>query len=720
MARTLDDILQQIDALLAQEKGEKVFELRQEIASGSLSSKLQIILGADEWATVDELAACYFLDIEGHTLLRKAGRGSFGVVYKAVENDTAKLRAVKVEDRISGDQAYYLFGREGLRENEALPDAFRHEGIVKYYRSGRTLEERRYHIFEWIEGKTLDAVGIIAPEYFAEYMLQLYSAVKHIHSHGYLHNDIRGANIMVDAPSTLPRLTLIDYSIATLYRKGKAVKGANISSREISAPESFAKQELSLQTDIWSIGVLMYKLLAGEHPFPHEDKEFLRAIVTNPDSYNSLERRIKQKIPKKYRKIVQRCLRYEPFERYSAIDGLLDDFHALERKSTAVKQGIFSAGIAALAFGTAALYINYRAEHPISERKEQISEEERREPAWRWPRISEGEDKYEECMSFTNQRKKENCMDFRDAEELIDKKENERAGLILEGLIAKDSRQPAYYGALLQVYFELGRVPEAAELLAEITKRFPEAHIREAGILEPEIRAAAKNNPGFLDFTEKQCDMPFLEEKYPECQALVAAEEIADETVRIQAYEKIVKKHPQSYHTRRKLGQLLLRQGEKKEHPGGVIVYENINAMNAGLAQYAAVATQTRNRVAAFQDIADIFRTFYHDDALVYIYSYRAYQEKEGEPDNQTIADFLAVARSDLRAETASWTEDGKIRTVDLQNFRCSSEPCYEATMESEYALVASACTDMKEFHARNCPNWQGFDGYTLPTLPAK
>ncbi len=675
MSASLEDTLKQI-------------EVRSEFATLKAAllqnnPRLHAILKEEEYTSLEELAECYDLDIQSYTIVRKAGDGGFGLVYKALHADGQ--RAIKilawpkrgVNPKV--DYAHTIFGEEGIEQNERIADAFRHEHIVRYYERGTLTDGTSYLVFEWINGENLEKKGKLTPKEFATYMPQLLKAIAHIHTQGYLHNDIRRPNIMIDKPNGRERVTLLDYSIASPHRNGVSARQASLASREVFAPEALHGAVFSAQTDIWVLGNLMYQTLTGEHPFPYDDKEQLLKIIENPSSYVALKQRISRNIPKQYRAIIERCLAYYSQERYASVDEIIAEFSPPQ--GTYWKLPTTIAFVGAIFAG---VWMSQLEEIPEKETARVVKEAPK--TGWQYPhRIQDGEDKYASCVSLDEPAKRSSCMNFRDAEELLDKREYERAAFVLEDILAIDQSDYRYYAALLHAYYEMGRITEASDVLQELQIRFPkEKHIGEVAVYAPEIRAQlVQSGPGFREFTAKQCDISFIAEKYPECRALVAAVGLEGNDA-ITTYGKIVAEYPESALAHHALGALLMKKGEKKTLPGGKIVYDHIDIMNEGLAHYKYAAELTGNPDGIFREIGEIFRDHYHDHTFTFLFLYNGKLHKNTD-----------AVEGDIAVELISMTETG-----------CSLESegyiCEHPTPQQQYKLLAQHCME-NIWRIKNC-----------------
>ncbi len=588
-----------LDDLLGQLKTRQEFAHLKNAAENN-DPLLCAILAAGEYESLEELAECYDfnLDIPNYTIIKKAGGGGFGLVYKALHADGE--RAIKIlawpkkgkSPKI--DYAYTVFGEGEVVQNELIANAFRHEHIVRYYERGTLSDGTSYLVFEWINGETLEKKGKLTEREFAVYIPQILQAIAHLHTHGYLHNDIRRPNIMIDTFNGRKRITLLDYSIACQHSNGISANQASLASREIIAIEAGRGHTFSIHTDIWALGNLMYQLLAGEHPFPHQDKNKLLPIIKNPSSYPALQRRIFRKIPRKYRNIIRRCLAYYKYEQYFSVDEIIADF----TQPSGIRWKLPSAFAVAGAVVAGVWF--YQPEETITV-KPPIAEKKQENRTgidinFQLLRIHKGVDKYAVCIPLEDTVKRDICMNFRDAEELIDNKWFARAALVLEDILTKDKSNYQYYAALLHAYVEMGRRREAYEVLQELEKRFPEEeyHLKIA-TYTPKVRSSLENSgPGFSAFTSEQCDIPLITKRYPECKALAAAAS-AEKDEAIAIYQEIVVQYPESAHAHYNLGQLLVEMGKQKKLPGDMISYENKELISEGLAHSQKAAELVEN-----------------------------------------------------------------------------------------------------------------------------
>lgn len=144
--------------------------------------------------------------------------------------------------------------------------------------------------------------------------LQLASALSYLHHQGWLHLDLKPANIVNDGG----RARLIDLSIAR--RPGRGRRGSG--TREYMSPEQARGGRLTCATDVWGLGAVLFDALAAEPPYGYREADESEAQTTDDTAYPMLEapppsvRRLRR-VPRAIGDLVDRCLRLDAVERPS-------------------------------------------------------------------------------------------------------------------------------------------------------------------------------------------------------------------------------------------------------------------------------------------------------------------------------------------------------------------------------------------------------------------
>ncbi|MBI5002751.1 serine/threonine protein kinase [Candidatus Woesearchaeota archaeon] len=631
------------------------------------------------------------IQIPDYKIVQEAGRGNFGIVYKAREISSGRDRAIKILDRVEGgrgDAAYALFRSEGLEENESLADAFQHENLVRFYRQGVVLEGdftgQKFIVLEWVQGTTLEHASDFSPREIDGVIKQICHGVQHMHERGYLHNDIRAPNIMVTHSQTKKSSLLAklgDYTLVTpCDEQGIASAAANISSRTISAPESIQRGELSARTDIWGLGILMYQLWTGEHPFPHSSKDVLEEMVRTPASYTGLEIRIQRnpQIPQKYKAIIQRCLSYNPDQRYQSVTALL---HELEPPKTrlsvgSVVGGIFLAALGCLGISTGGL-LYFQKPDPIVETKTEVQyiptvfSDNRK--VKRDPRIQQGVDPEDVCnhpekYHMDRDRYKDPlayrfCLEFGEAKKLLDQAEFVAAAKKLEALQKDNPLRYEPPSALLEAYYELGLVSEAAEIRKLVVTKFGEYNPMELALYSQKIDLYILDGPTTVDFLSRDiCTVGVVQKNYPECPELVLVRSLSSSDEKEKRYAALVRTYSRSFLVHREYARFLFETNDSDKIP-------------LALQQYEAAAKLAKNRYAFFAEITHQFEKR-RDFAHAFVYQYRAEEAfQEGYSSSlwsSRESDALLVKMGGVGKNTSSFTS--KEEAYHVLSEKCTAD----------------------------------------------
>ncbi len=206
-----------------------------------------------------------------YRLLREIGSGGMGTVYLAQRDDEQYEREVAIKILRPGTQAAEAVHRF-LAERQILA-RLQHPGIARLYDGGTTEDGRPFLVMELVDGLPLDEHcdrHQLPVDARLGLFLRVCAAVQHAHQNLLVHRDLKPANILVNAEGE-PRL--LDFGIA----KQLAPEGAEISSLtrtgsrvmtpSYASPEQVRGEPVTTATDVYSLGVLLYELLAGRSPY---------------------------------------------------------------------------------------------------------------------------------------------------------------------------------------------------------------------------------------------------------------------------------------------------------------------------------------------------------------------------------------------------------------------------------------------------------------------
>lgn len=204
--------------------------------------------------------------IKGYELLERIGAGGFGAVYRAYQSTVGREVAVKVI--LPGFANNPDFIRRFEMEAQ-LVARLEHLHIVPLYDYWRD-PHGAYLVMRWLRGGSLQRALTEGPfelEPAALLIDQVASGLAAAHSQGVIHCDLKPSNILLDEEGNA---YLADFSIARILRNtegGLTERAGGAGSQNAISPEEAREEPLTPQTDIYSLGILLYETLAGQHPF---------------------------------------------------------------------------------------------------------------------------------------------------------------------------------------------------------------------------------------------------------------------------------------------------------------------------------------------------------------------------------------------------------------------------------------------------------------------
>jgi TolB-like protein/tRNA A-37 threonylcarbamoyl transferase component Bud32/Tfp pilus assembly protein PilF len=263
--------------------------------------------------------------VSHYKILEKIGGGGMGVVYKAADTKLKRHVALKflTTHLTQNPEAKKRF----ILEAQAA-SALQHNNICKIHEINETDEGQIYLSMEYYSGKTLkEKIGEsgLTVEEALDIITQIARGLEKAHSKGIVHRDIKPANIMVTDDGVVK---IVDFGLAKLAGQTKLTKtGSTLGTVAYMSPEQTQGLEIDHRTDIWALGVILYEMLAGEHPFKGEyDQAVVYSILNeDPDPVSNTH----SGIPESIEEVVARALEKDPERRYPGVEELLDDLKSI-------------------------------------------------------------------------------------------------------------------------------------------------------------------------------------------------------------------------------------------------------------------------------------------------------------------------------------------------------------------------------------------------------
>lgn len=260
-------------------------------------------------------------------LEQRLGAGGFGTVWKARDTELDRVVAVKIPRKGQlGPEDVEQFYREARAAAQ-----LRHPHIVSVYEVGRD-GERVFIVSDLIHGVSLSQWVVdqrLNSHDVARLCIQIAEALEHAHHHGIIHRDLKPSNVMIDAAGE-PHL--MDFGLAKreMGEVTMTVDGQILGTPSYMSPEQASGQAhwVDRRTDIYSLGVIMFKLLTDELPFRGNIQTQMQQRMLE-DAPNP--RGLNRHIPRDMATICLKCLERDPNKRYLSAQALADELRRFLR-----------------------------------------------------------------------------------------------------------------------------------------------------------------------------------------------------------------------------------------------------------------------------------------------------------------------------------------------------------------------------------------------------
>ena len=278
------------------------------------------------------------LGFHGYRILECIGRGGMGVVYKAEQISLGRTVAIKVLGSVgmwdASSKARFRVESEAVAQLE-------HPNIVPVYDYNHS-DGKPYMVMKWVDGVGLNrwmaqfrkdplfpgsAKRYSAGRAFEEPVIRLAQVargVHHAHQRGFIHRDLKPSNILIDQSNVA---FVTDFGLA---RKIGCESDLTLTGQILGTPSFMSPEQargdlksLTVATDIFSLGAILYWMLTGKPPFKGESTaELLRHIEEDEPQPPSI---VQERLDRDLEVVCLKCLRKDPADRYSSAQELAAD-----------------------------------------------------------------------------------------------------------------------------------------------------------------------------------------------------------------------------------------------------------------------------------------------------------------------------------------------------------------------------------------------------------
>jgi eukaryotic-like serine/threonine-protein kinase len=289
--------------------------------------------------------------IKQYTIVEKLGEGGMGVVYKARDTRLDRFVAIKtLPPKVVADAAR----KQRFIQEAKAASALSHPSIIHIYDID-SADGVEFISMEFVPGKTLDRLnlhnGIKFPEAL-KYGVQIAGALAAAHSAGIIHRDLKPGNVMVNEQGLVK---VLDFGLAKLIGPGRSAQdsatgtvgptvtqeGTIVGTVAYMSPEQAEGKTVDARSDIFSLGSVLYEMLTGRRAFQGDTTASTIAAILRDDPKPASD--LVAGLPGEIQRILKRCMRKDPAQRFQHMDDLKVALEELKQESDSGLLGLAAA-----------------------------------------------------------------------------------------------------------------------------------------------------------------------------------------------------------------------------------------------------------------------------------------------------------------------------------------------------------------------------------------
>ncbi len=247
------------------------------------------------------------------------GEGGHALVYKAQDKSLLKVVAIKVLHSRSISQEQVV----RFQQEAKVLCKLKHPGLVTVLNFGTSPEGVPYLVLDYTDGCPLNEICNAGSTREAlKLFVQLCEAMEHAHKQGVTHRDLKPSNILVDSTDHGLKVKILDFGIARVSEQSNPLGSNEIEgSPPYMSPEQIQGADVGRQSDIYSLGCVMFEALSGEPPYI-TDNAISTMTMHCKNAIPSLVNRSNGRTSPELSRIVTTCLAKRPEDRYRSMADL--------------------------------------------------------------------------------------------------------------------------------------------------------------------------------------------------------------------------------------------------------------------------------------------------------------------------------------------------------------------------------------------------------------
>lgn len=257
-------------------------------------------------------------------LLARVGQGSMSKVWRARDNMTGKMLAVKVLDKAKTERFEARFvGLKKPSEGD-ISISLQHRNVVKTIEHGITTNDEPYLVMEFVDGVSLsylvDTQNDQMRDNCLNYVIQLGEAIDYLHRQNWIHRDLCPRNVMVDQDNVVK---LIDFGLVVPNTPDFQKPGNRTGTANYMAPELIKRQRTDQRIDIFSFSVTAYEMFTKRLPWDVADQETLETVLQHINKPPKPISEFAPHIDPRVAEVIMKGLRTNPDDRWQTMAELL-------------------------------------------------------------------------------------------------------------------------------------------------------------------------------------------------------------------------------------------------------------------------------------------------------------------------------------------------------------------------------------------------------------